>query len=350
MTPDISISFPHPVLTPLANIPPTQKTLALLHEEINANAISVRSSRGSGTLGYLALTVSAANYTAASGGTVFAPPRYPGDDPIHRTDATPSEITETNRSFLAHSVAYERYCVTAAALKALILAAVPDTFTNKLRLPGLGYATISALDILTHLDKAYGTVSAADLNNNIALLHKPWSGSQPMEELFTQTRHCIEFAKLTDPISDASAVRAVLSNLENTGLFLDDLRDWDKLAPALQLLDTLESTFLRADQNRRSRTVTTSAAGYHHAAAVIPAAPTTRPPIDRHATPSFYCWSHGLGRNPAHTSTTCSNQCPGHRTEATLNNMLGGCNNIHRRQGEPTVWKSKTQANPAAPR
>jgi hypothetical protein len=94
---------------------------------------------------------------------------HSGDNPIHDSLATSSEITETNSRFLAHAVSDECYCITAAALKAQLLDAVPDTFINTLRLPGLGYACVTALNILEHLDNEYGKLSTKDLNYNILL-------------------------------------------------------------------------------------------------------------------------------------------------------------------------------------
>jgi hypothetical protein len=131
MTTDVTISFPHKALTPLAASRPIRQSLVLLHDEINANAISVPSTRGTGTLGHLALTVKAKHDTdSAADGTVFVPPTHPGDDPVHFDKATPAEITETNRRFIASSKAFERYSVTAAALKAHLIAAVPDTYIS----------------------------------------------------------------------------------------------------------------------------------------------------------------------------------------------------------------------------
>ena len=60
----------------------------------------------------------------------------------------------------------------------------------------------------------------------------------------------------------------------------------------------------------------------------------------------FYCWTHGLGRNKEHTSATCNRKSEGHKTDATLDNMMGGSNTIVTRsrrnrsdwgRGEPTV-------------
>jgi hypothetical protein len=95
MTTDVTISILHKTLTPLAASRPNRQSLALLHDEINVNAISVPSTRRTGTLGHLALTVTAANYTAAAGdGTVFVPPKHHGGDPLHLDKATPAEINQ----------------------------------------------------------------------------------------------------------------------------------------------------------------------------------------------------------------------------------------------------------------
>lgn len=42
----------------------------------------------------------------------------------------------------------------------------------------------------------------------------------------------------------------------------------------------------------------------------------------------FYCWTHGLGFNPKHTSCTCNSKAEGHRDEATVKKRLGGSNRI----------------------
>jgi hypothetical protein len=49
MTTDVTIIFPHKTLTPLAADRPNRQSLAFLHDKINAIAISVPSTRGTGT-------------------------------------------------------------------------------------------------------------------------------------------------------------------------------------------------------------------------------------------------------------------------------------------------------------
>jgi hypothetical protein len=54
-----------------------------------------------------------------------------------------------------------------------------------------------------------------------------------------------------------------------------------------------------------------------------------RPPADTRRRPAYrphdsYCWSHGFEVGPTHNSSTCRQTLPGHKREATKDNMLGG--------------------------
>jgi hypothetical protein len=59
-----------------------------------------------------------------------------------------------------------------------------------------------------------------------------------------------------------------------------------------------------------------------------------------------YCWYHGYGNNASHSSKTFTNPLPGHRTEATVDNMLGGCCVTKRRMGEQAIYKRPIRAQP----
>jgi hypothetical protein len=343
-----SNNFPHAVLTPLPPTRPTAATLTLLQQELNANAISVASRRGDGFLGHYQLVVAPATYTAASlNNVVFDPPVNPGLQPIHARAATPAEITETNRQYLANQREFLLYTTTEAQLKRLVLAAVPSTYTNALKDRTLGFANVTTVTILTHLKDTYGTITTDDLDRNMALLHRDWSPSEPIENLFEQIRQCREFAADTDPISEAMALRAGLMTLEKSGLFDDAIRDWRKRPAIQQTLENFATDFKLADGERHCKQTTTTA-GYHNTAASVNHTTTAFAGLTVHPTVPdkqqlYYCWSHGAGRNPLHTSLTCINQQPGHRGDATMYNMLGGCNLIHRARNEKPVYQAPTK-------
>jgi hypothetical protein len=77
-------------------------------------------------------------------------------------------------------------------------------------------------------------------------LNKP-NPNQQIKDIFAQIRLCVQFSKITDPISNSTAVWSALTNLKNTGIFHEDFRDWDKLAPATRTMDVIETAFLRAN-------------------------------------------------------------------------------------------------------
>jgi hypothetical protein len=352
-----AITFPHDVLTPLSNQRPTVSSLEILQQELSTNAISIPSPRGNGTLGHYALVVPAATYATASGGIAFVPPVSPGAAPAHPNPATAAQITEINRQFLADKVEFATYMAAEAGLKKQLLVAVPATYTNALKDKMLGFANVTTLAIITHLMEAYGTITTDDLDNNIKNLHRDWAPTQPIEDLFEQIRACREFAQGKDPISEATAVRAGLMNIEKTGLFSDAIRDWRKRPDAEKTLINFTKDFRLADAERH-RQLTTKTAGYHHQAAattsnLIPVALAAMVPSSNSAPGQlFYCWTHGAGPNPDHTSSTCKFPQGGHRCEATIVNMLGGNNIIHRKRGEtqvyiPTVKQASTKGSNA---
>jgi hypothetical protein len=108
--------------------------------------------------------------------------------------------------------------------------------------------------------------------------------------------------------------------------------------------------FTRADKERR-RQVTTAQVGYANKATgrqeTTKDSNKENKPNTTSTGPSMaYCWSHGYGNNASHSSKTCTNPLPGHRTEATVDNMLGGCCVIKRRMGERAIYKRPVRALP----
>jgi len=55
----------------------------------------------------------------------------------------------------------------------------------------------------------------------------------------------------------------------------------------------------------------------------------------------IYCWTHGLGFNPMHTSATCDKPANGHCITATATSMQGG-KNIIQAQGYHRRAKAKS--------
>jgi hypothetical protein len=76
-----SLTFPHPVLTPIVD-KPSYATLQLLRQELhNANAHAITSTLGGGDNGYLVLIMPAAEFNARPLAAAFVHPVHPGPSP-----------------------------------------------------------------------------------------------------------------------------------------------------------------------------------------------------------------------------------------------------------------------------
>ncbi|CAB9520179.1 hypothetical protein (Partial), partial [Seminavis robusta] len=228
---------------------------------------------------------------------------------------------------------------TQNALKKQLLEAVPDTFTKILKHEMYGYAQVTVLAILTHLDTTYGTVHADDLEDNWDRMHAAWSPTQPIEDLYNQIKDAQKFARDHDASTDKMAVRAAIKNLTKSGVFMDAIKDWRKKTIVEQeSFETLQTHFTSADKERR-RILTTKEVGYANKAVETPITKSYMTKGSPDGVPMYYCWSHGLGPNSKHTSNTCTKKLPGHKNEATSDQMFGGCCVIRRRAGEKPVYR-----------
>jgi hypothetical protein len=82
--------------------------------------------------------------------------------PEQAVGATGPQITEANR----------------------ILAAVPPVYVSSLSRDITGFGNVSALTIMTSLWERYGTITQAELAENITRMSAPWNPPQPIEDLF----------------------------------------------------------------------------------------------------------------------------------------------------------------------
>ena len=352
--------FPHPILTPLAtNEEPTAATLRVLHKQINENAIAIPSSRGNGLLGHFILVVDDAVYTtragndAANNPITFDLPTNPGPSAVHLAGASAEAIAEANRVHAIRSKEFTIFVNTEAALKKQVIAAVPETYYSILGDDIIGYADVTVLEILAHLDDTYGALTEDDLDRNIKLMNSPWNTQDPIETLFDRLKSCRTFAAATEPIEEATMIRAGLQIIEATSQFAIPCQEWRDKPRADKTMKKFMIHFAKANVNRK-RTLTSSAAGYQRAAQVsgTPTKATgianldigvdTANSVAKHdgktTVPMFYCWTHGLTNNAAHTSKTCNNRHELHNVNSTANDMKGGNDRIQRQRNEKQIY------------
>lgn len=350
-----TLTFPHPTLTPIRG-KPTNSTLMTLRRQLYANARAVHSTRGGGANGHLGIIMPAAAYLARAQ-VAFNPPAHPGDAPAHAAGATNAQITETNRQYNQDINDHRTVITLKEELKKQILAAVDDVYMQALQDPEFGYADVPPALMLSHLTATYGTITREDIDKNRDALVAPWNPDQPIEDLYSRLPEIVRIATLAnEPIAIATQVRALLQVIEATGVFMHATTTWRDKDDAEWTLENFKAHFTKANRER-IRQLTAQRAGYHGANA---SSTGTSPPVDEPSlvdsnattltaeanaaaqpsiqppphvvlptgTKMYYCWSHGLGKNSAHTSATCQNKKEGHQDEATADNLRGGANTI----------------------
>jgi hypothetical protein len=350
-------SFRHAAFTPLDcsnKGKPDHAALNLLEREVFENALSIYSPVGTGTHGHLFLVVDAQRYMQLTNSAVL--PILPTNPGVHpNAGGTQHEIAQADRTHKDDLEQFKTCTVVEAHIKKLVLEAVPNTFIEELADTLMGFAGVSTIQILAHLRTVYGTVTPDDLKINMKNLSRQWSPDQPLEDLWKQINTCQKFAATSaEQITDAAVIRITLDNLEESGVFHHDIRDWRKRPTVEHTMPNLKAHFNAADIER-IRLRSSKSAGYAQLANITNLANNAstklnapQPPTPSINTSPQYCWSHGLiaipHENP-HNSKTCRARLPGHCEEATLLNMMGGCNLI---RGSRTrmVWKRPEKPTP----
>ena len=189
--------FPHPTLTTISG-PPTYASIWTLHLELNANAASISSPLGNGSLGLLGLTVSPEVYKSLSGGVSFKTPTDPGPTPTINNDATVGAIASETTKHKNELIIYQNAHTTQAALKQLLLAAVDNTYLLALKDNIIGFANVTIREFMSHLYTTYGNITPAALKDNHNKLTTPYDPTMPIEHLFQQIEEARDFADAGD--------------------------------------------------------------------------------------------------------------------------------------------------------
>ena len=361
------LGFPHPTLTFLAaGVAPSPKLLRLLKREVCANPAAIDSPQGGGNHGHLGYVMPAAAYAALTGGgAAWADPVRPLR-PVIGAGTSAVVMQNTQTQFEEEKAIHETFRKFSTTIKALLLAAILKTYINALADDLHGFNNVTPLDILNHLETTYGAITTEHLGENEALLKTPWDPTTATEIAFDNANAVLAFATLgQEPIADGKAIRMLVKVFQDSAVMDDAVKDWKKKTPANQTLANLR-THMHTYNQRRLRAVSAEEAGYRTANAVAPptdpstiqalidgavaralAAQANGSPTSNaiNAESLYYCWTHGLGRDTSHTSSTCNSRAEGHQATATADNMMGGNNQIRRRRNERPVCRRQPRNN-----
>jgi hypothetical protein len=269
-------------------------------------------------------------------------------------------------------------------LKKKIIGVFEPMYLDILNDSMVGYANISARDMLNHLFETYGNITAVDLKINFEHMRQAWDPHQPVETLFKQIQDCADYSEAGGvPISPSQQINAGYANIFETGHFMSACRRWNEKPAAEKTWTHLKSHFATSHrQHKQMQGETAAHAGFHSANAAMTqnedqmaeatigslASLATATEADRgvvaaltqansrlvkqleettselrelkasihqerrdkwvprsfNASASNYCWTHGYKVGKTHTSLTCNTHNLGHKAEATRAENMGG--------------------------
>jgi hypothetical protein len=132
----------------------------------------------------LGLIVSDASYSniappTAGEPTLWETPNAPGREPA-TTDGTAAQISAARHIWEQDVQTYRTCTSVQQALKKQIISVFEPMYLEILNENMVGYANISARDMLDHLFETYGNIAAVDLEINFEHMRRAWDPQQPV--------------------------------------------------------------------------------------------------------------------------------------------------------------------------
>jgi hypothetical protein len=191
-------SFPHPIL-PTVQGEPDHQTIHATRKFLQANSRAIDTHLGRGTLGHLGLIISDASYAmiaprTAAGPTLWKIPQAPGRAPANR-NGTAAQISAARHIWEEDVQTYRTCTSVQQALKKQIISVFEPIYLDILNDKMVGYANISAINMLDHLFETYGNITAVNLEINFEHMRRAWDPQQPVESIFKQIQDCAEYSE-----------------------------------------------------------------------------------------------------------------------------------------------------------
>jgi hypothetical protein len=271
---DVMASFPLPVL-PTVQGEPYYQTIHATRRFLQANSRAIDTHLGGGTLGHFGLIISDVSYAMIAPATADEPtlwitPQTPGRAPA-ATDGTEAQISATRHNWEEDVQTYRTCTSVQQALKKQIISVFEPMYLDILNDNMVGYANISARDMLDHLFKTYGNITAVDLEINFEHMRRAWDPQQPVETLFKQIQ---DFANYSEAggvlIGHPQQINIGYAKIFATGHLMSACRRWNEKPTANKTWAQFKSHFAAAHrQHKQMQGESAATAGYHSANATV---------------------------------------------------------------------------------
>jgi hypothetical protein len=162
------------------------------------------------------------------GPTLWVSPTSPGRAPAN-TDGTAAQISAACHIWEEDVKTFRTYTSVQQALKNKIISVFEPMYLDLLNDNMVGFANISARDILDHLFGTYGNITAVDLEINFEHMRRAWYPQQPVESLFKQIQDCDDYSEAGGVlIGHPQQTNVEDANIFATGHFMSTCRRWNE--------------------------------------------------------------------------------------------------------------------------
>jgi hypothetical protein len=170
-------------------------------------------------------------------------PQAPGRPPAN-TDGTAAQISVARHVWEEDIKTYRTYTSVQHALKKKIISVFEPMCLDVLNDNMVGFANISAREMLYHLFSTYGKITVVDLEINFEHMRQAWDPQQPVEALFKQIQDCADYSEAGDVlIGHTQKINVGYAKIFATGHFMSACRWWNEKHHIEKNLDSIQISF-----------------------------------------------------------------------------------------------------------
>jgi hypothetical protein len=155
-------------------------------------------------------------------------PPAPGRAPA-AMDGTAAQTSAARHLWEEDVQTYRTYTSVQQELKKQIIIVFEPMYLDILNDNIVGYANISASDMLDHLFETYGNITSVDLEINFEHMRRAWDPQQPVESLFKQFQDCADYSEAVGVlIGHPQQINVRYAQIFATGHFMSACRRWNE--------------------------------------------------------------------------------------------------------------------------
>jgi hypothetical protein len=205
-----------------------------------------------------------------AGPTLWVNPTAHGWDPAN-TDDTAAQISAAHHIWEEDVQTYCTYTSVQQALKNQIISVFEPIYMDVLNENMVGFANISARDMLDLFFGTYGNITVVDIEINFEHMRRAWDPQQPVESLFKQIQDCAAYSEAGGVlIGHPHQINVGYAQIFATGHFMSTCHRWNEKPLPDKTWAQFKAHFSAAHrQHKQMQGESAATAGYHSANADV---------------------------------------------------------------------------------